>query len=217
MFKEVHVGVFTGCKVLNQAGKCPAEVNMVVAINRGSQYIEAPEVTSTTLISSTPASQQALIAYEEKAADVTLNVVEEPELTIPRVSRILSIGDFQIYRLLGEGRQVQCKTFLALDIKTNKVFALKIIPKDGMTHDSFIRVFKEQALGKALQGCPGAVRIEGSFEDSKNFYIVMVSSVCLCDAASTDDLHIRNTTLEAILSKGSPTSVASAHPLFSQL
>ena len=90
----------------------------------------------------------------------------------PSPSRILRVDDFVLVKFLGAGGFGL--VFLVFDKVTHRYFALKVIEKKRMYFTFFPKMFEEQRLGRMLVGSKWAARIEGSFDDSDNFYILMV-------------------------------------------
>lgn len=90
----------------------------------------------------------------------------------PSPSRILRVDDFVLVKFLGAGGFGL--VFLVFDKVTRRYFALKVIEKKRMYFTFFPKMFEEQRLGRMLVGSKWAARIEGSFDDSDNFYILMV-------------------------------------------
>lgn len=184
MTKEVEVNMFK----FDQTRACtrPAELNVMLAM-RKPKVIKAPaspEVVSAAL----PLREStASIKAEEEVVDLTVAITEEPETASSQVARVLNIDDFQFIRLLGQG--MECKVFLALDTPTEKLFAIKVVPKNGLTPKAHTRLFEEQRVQKALTNSPWALELEASFEDTDNFYFVSVRYSQCNVIGSSDPLH----------------------------
>ena len=148
--------------------KCPAELNLIVAIP------DAPH--NNTVSSQSPPISQPNILSVCPVADFQVNPTAPIcyDFHSPTPKRQISFKDFAIIRLLGKGGTG--KVFLALDMKTDKQFALKVIPKADLTPARATRIFEEQRIMLSLKGCPWVSSLKGSFEDTNNFYMLTVSS-----------------------------------------
>ena len=79
-------------------------------------------------------------------------------------------------RVLGKGGHGT--VYLVEDVVSERPFALKVVDKNGLRLREYPPVFEEQAVMRALsmdgEGEPWFVPLVGSFEDSDNFYFLMV-------------------------------------------
>lgn len=123
------------------------------------------------------------------------NVVEQPSLPVifgpvkplnivkkPRRRR-LRMPDFVIICRLGEGGFGV--VLLVADRISRRFYALKIVYKEGLSMEAMERVFEEQRIGRTVAdaGCQWMVGIEGSWEDDRKFYMLMVRSFSYLVAA----------------------------------
>ncbi|OSC98849.1 kinase-like protein [Trametes coccinea BRFM310] len=100
-------------------------------------------------------------------------IVKLPHIpTIVEGKRVLTVDDFRIIRVLGEGGQGL--VLLVQDHVTDRLFALKVISKDSVKYlDHVAKVLIEKDAMQALAGNPFFVGIKGSFEDEDNFLFLM--------------------------------------------
>ena len=84
----------------------------------------------------------------------------------------MSRDDFEIIRSIGQGTHGQL--FLALNLKTESFVAVEIIEKTGLDAAACVSLFEQQRMARSLADCAWSLGMEGSFEDSMNFYIVTV-------------------------------------------
>ncbi|KAI9057362.1 kinase-like protein [Trametes sanguinea] len=101
------------------------------------------------------------------------NIVKLPHVpTVVEGKRVLTVDDFRIIRVLGEGGHGL--VLLVQDQLTDKLFALKVISKDSVKYlDHVAKVLIEKDAMQALMGNPSFVGIKGSFEDEDNFLFLM--------------------------------------------
>lgn len=106
-----------------------------------------------------------------------LNIVKKPR------RRRLRMSDFVIICRLGEGGFGV--VLLVSDKVSRRFYALKIVYKEGLSMEAMERVFEEQRIGRAVAdaGCQWMVGVEGSWEDDRKFYMLMVRSFSFLLAA----------------------------------
>ncbi|OSD04746.1 kinase-like protein, partial [Trametes coccinea BRFM310] len=83
--------------------------------------------------------------------------------------------DFRPIRQLGKGGHGT--VYLVEDVVSNRHLAMKVIEKNGLRLREYPVVFEEQAVSRALSAMEaasrsGVVPLQGSFEDSDNFYLL---------------------------------------------
>ncbi|KAL7280423.1 hypothetical protein ACG7TL_005351 [Trametes sanguinea] len=89
--------------------------------------------------------------------------------------RPLCTSDFRPIRQLGKGGHGT--VYLVEDVVSNRHLAMKVIEKNGLRLREYPVVFEEQAVSRALSAMEaasrsGVVPLQGSFEDSDNFYLL---------------------------------------------
>ena len=86
------------------------------------------------------------------------------------------MSDFVIICRLGEGGFGV--VLLVADKISRRFYALKIVYKEGLSVEAMERVFEEQRIGRAVAdaGSQWMVGVEGSWEDDRKFYMLMVRS-----------------------------------------
>lgn len=82
------------------------------------------------------------------------------------------MDDFEPIKHLGRGGFGN--VFLVRDKLTNRFYALKAIDKERIPFTFYSKIFEEQRVGKSLAESKWAMGVEGSFDDTDNFYILMV-------------------------------------------
>ncbi|KZT71967.1 kinase-like protein [Daedalea quercina L-15889] len=82
----------------------------------------------------------------------------------------LDTSDFEAVRVIGRG--AQGVVTLVRGNSTGLYHALKTISTTKLKAASFIQLFEEQATLKRLAGIPWFVELQGSFYDSKNFFLL---------------------------------------------
>ncbi|KAI0349553.1 kinase-like protein [Trametes cingulata] len=92
----------------------------------------------------------------------------------------LCTSDFRPIRVLGKGGHGT--VYLVEDVVTERLLAMKVIEKNGLRLREYPAVFEEQAVARALTATPEVgdtacgrahfVALQGSFEDSDNFYFL---------------------------------------------
>ncbi|KAI0777408.1 kinase-like domain-containing protein [Trametes elegans] len=102
----------------------------------------------------------------------------------PALARALTVEDFRIIRVLGEGGQGMVS--LVQDKATDKLYALKAIKKHTLQTKDLPTVFVEQNIMKTLSGSPFFTSLKGSFEDEDHFFLLTA-----CDYLSGGDLNDR--------------------------
>lgn len=95
-----------------------------------------------------------------------------PVINTSITARRLRMSDFIIVALLGQGGFGT--VLLVFDTISRRFFALKVILKSNMNTKEMQYVFEEQRIGCALSNCKLLMGIAGSWEDTKNFFILMV-------------------------------------------
>ena len=84
----------------------------------------------------------------------------------------LRMSDFIIVALLGQGGFGT--VLLVFDTISRRFFALKVILKSDMNTKEMQYVFEEQRIGRAVSDSKLLMGVAGSWEDSENFFILMV-------------------------------------------
>ena len=114
----------------------------------------------------TPPAIRALVRPSLAPADSAASLADgDPNF-------VLTLSDFDAVRYVGAGGHG--RVFLVYDRYSHKHLAMKVVPKRTLRLPKWVKLFEEQRIMRLLAGCPWAVRLEGSFEDSLNFYMVMV-------------------------------------------
>ncbi|KIP05675.1 hypothetical protein PHLGIDRAFT_73927 [Phlebiopsis gigantea 11061_1 CR5-6] len=84
---------------------------------------------------------------------------------------VLTLSDFDAIKYIGVGGYG--KVFLVYDRYSHKHLGMKVVPKRKLRLPKWVKLFEEQRIMRLLEDCPWAVKLQGSFEDSLNFYMVM--------------------------------------------
>jgi hypothetical protein len=137
------------------ARECPAELNVIIG-----------PVKSTGLAVNTPSAEPQVSAKKIVSSN-------KSHLACPPVY-VMSRDDFEIIRNIGQGTHGQ--RFLALNLQTESFAAMEIIEKITLDAAGCVRLFEQQRMARSLGDCAWSLGMEGSFEDSMNFYIVTVRS-----------------------------------------
>ena len=93
----------------------------------------------------------------------------------PPVGRALRVEDFFVIKFLSAGGFGL--VFLVFDKISRRYFALKVVQKNRIHFSSFPKIFEEQRVGRVLSDSKWVAGVEGSFDDSVNFYVLMVRRV----------------------------------------
>ena len=80
--------------------------------------------------------------------------------------------DLVPFQIAGAGGQGSVAT--VVHSPTGEMFALKMIPKAGLSNQGLEFVFLEQATSLRLVGCPYVPQLRASWEDSDHFYLLSV-------------------------------------------
>lgn len=86
--------------------------------------------------------------------------------------RRLRMSDFIVVTLLGQGGFGT--VLLVFDTISRRFFALKVILKSNTNTKEMQYVFEEQRIGRALSDSKLLMGVAGSWEDTKNFFMLMV-------------------------------------------
>lgn len=113
---------------------------------------------------------------------------------------MLTLSDFDAIKYIGVGGYG--KVFLVYDRYSHKHLGMKVVPKRKLRLPKWVKLFEEQRIMRLLEDCPWAVKLQGSFEDSLNFYMVIVRSAARTSASSA------HSGLSAICSRRRPVTAA---------
>lgn len=128
---------------------------------------------TSPLLTRTPFTQALPVADVKRAAAARINQATGP----PPVQR-LGTSDFRVLRVLGHGGQ---GTVLLVEyLSSGRLYALKMIKKQGLRLKEYRLAFQEQDASKLLAGNPWCAQLKGSFEDEEYFYLLSVSRFLLC-------------------------------------
>ncbi|KAI0069293.1 kinase-like protein [Artomyces pyxidatus] len=84
--------------------------------------------------------------------------------------RLTSLKTFHVIKTLGQGGSAD--VYLARDKKTGELSALKVIPKATLDPGDARFTLMEQKVLRELRGSEHILRLDASFHDSKNFYLI---------------------------------------------
>lgn len=83
----------------------------------------------------------------------------------------MSMNQFDTIKLLGHGSS--SKLYLVKDKLSEKLYALKVVRKRGLTDKALGSVLAEQQAMIMMAGTPYIVQLLASWHDTKNFYMLM--------------------------------------------
>jgi len=140
------------------------ETTPVVVLQAGS--------TPSNVIGAAPS---APILPSTVAIPTPIRILEAPP---PRVfsthgPRVLDVKDLSVIRFLGEG--TSGKVYFVKDRISKAKLALKVVPKAGKSEYTLNVLVEERELMEKLSDSPWFVNLWGSWHDSANLYIAMVS------------------------------------------
>ncbi|TFY82813.1 hypothetical protein EWM64_g1211 [Hericium alpestre] len=117
-------------------------------------------------------SVDTLIQSDEERTDVNNHLVTSPHDSLASPYLQLSIQDFNIQFVIGQG--TFGKVALTLLKGSQRTYAVKVVPKSKL-HHSILRsqMLREQEVMCLVLGLPFLAGIEASFHDSVNFYLLM--------------------------------------------
>ncbi|CDO69357.1 hypothetical protein BN946_scf184746.g38 [Trametes cinnabarina] len=135
-----------------------------LSLSMSARYTHSPETQS----SSCPSSPYSLLSTPYSS-------ISSPRPHDLYGHRILCTSDFRPICKLGRGGHGT--VYLVEDIVSNRHLAMKVIEKNGLRLREYPVVFEEQAVSRTLPtvvevGQSRVVPLQGSFEDSDNFYFL---------------------------------------------
>lgn len=104
--------------------------------------------------------------------------IYKPSLDTLTTLRRLRMSNFIIVALLGQGGFGT--VLLVFDTISRRFFALKVILKSNMNTKEMQYVFGEQRIGWALSDSKLLMGVAGSWEDTKNFFMLVVRTSLVC-------------------------------------
>ncbi|CDO76403.1 hypothetical protein BN946_scf184937.g17 [Trametes cinnabarina] len=174
MFDENGEVASCGMEHLEIAQAAPTSLSCATTL------VGSPQLTSFANAATDMAAEGKTTAPSTPCATVIsrMTTTKAPKAaTLVDGKRVLTVDDFRIIHVLGEGGQGL--VLLVQDQVTDGLFALKVISKGSFKYlDHVSRVFVEQDAMRAVAGNPSFVGIKGTFEDEDNFLILMEYYPC---------------------------------------
>ena len=107
------------------------------------------------------------------AIPTPIQTLESPRVSTTDGPRVLDVKDLSVIRFLGEG--TSGKVYFVKDRISKAKLALKVVPKAGKSEYTLNVLVEERELMEKLSDSPWFVNLWGSWHDSANLYIAMVS------------------------------------------
>ncbi|KAG6908828.1 hypothetical protein DXG01_003181 [Tephrocybe rancida] len=150
--------------------------NCFIEFTKIAMPVASPTI-STYLSTAPRVSPETSTFYDPGTPDMTMgsssaasSILSTPELG---AARELSLVDLKLLKLLSQGSSGQ--VFSVMDRVTREQRALKVVPHTGKSAQEISMILEEQTILRSLNdlGCAFHLKLEASFMDTRNFYLVM--------------------------------------------
>lgn len=170
---ELHTTEIT---LVNPSVFTKVDVKSSIDENRDDKNTACDNLTKTDVSESTVSKETSnpLVASPDSLAIVKYQPIYKlsPIISAVAAPRPLRMSDFITVALLGQGGFGT--VLLVFDTISRRFFALKVILKSNMNTKEMQYVFEEQRIGRALSNSKLLMGVAGSWEDTKNFFMLMV-------------------------------------------
>ncbi|KAH9855573.1 kinase-like domain-containing protein, partial [Lenzites betulinus] len=172
--EEVHIKmVFTEAGEMMACNVARYKDEAEFGLSTTATLVGSPELSpclargkpTSPLLTRTPFTQALPVADVKRAAAARIT-----QATGPSPVQRLGTSDFRVLRVLGHGGQ---GTVLLVEyLSSGRLYALKMIKKQGLRLKEYRLAFQEQDASKLLAGNPWCAQLKGSFEDEEYFYLL---------------------------------------------
>ncbi|KAI0827178.1 kinase-like domain-containing protein [Trametes gibbosa] len=170
--EEVHIKmVFTETGEMMACNLARYKDEAALGLSTTATLVESPELSPCLALGKPNSPLLSAFTQALPVADVKRAAAARLTQT-PGLSPVqsLSTADFRVMRILGHGGQG--KVLLVDYLPAGRLYALKMIKKQGMPLKDYRLAFQEQDASKVLAGNPWCAQLKASFEDEEYFYLL---------------------------------------------